>query len=445
MSIIGLQRRLVEVGRIRMGEKIEITKKDGSKGTRPARLDNWRLTSRDQLRLTAASKVFGGEVKEWEGQQGQYELYTTVDSLPILLMPGQAISQHYELWSGGGCKRRCDGEQESLSDGPCLCDPEARECKPHTRLNVLLPDVAGVGVWRLDTQGYYAAIELTGTVDLLELATTRGVLLPARLRIDQRVVLRDGETKRFPVPTLDIDVRPLEMRAITQGLHEGEVAALPAGYKPVVALQPAGTTVAQGIAGAAAQVKPAERKSARSAAPLGEVGDFGDDIPAIPIEEDIPLDTPPAEPAGFTPGTGASDVVPPAEAEDPDVASYDQQRLLMLTAREHEWKDADRYDLTEKICGEGIRSVKKVPKDKVDMLLTALQNPVGAAVIPDGPTNDQLIGELRSYGEALSIRGQVDDAVKFHGGDREWLLRQIERLKAKYEEGQKAKQTEGAA
>jgi hypothetical protein len=402
-----------------MGEKNE-------KG-QPTRIDTWKLTSRDQLRLTAASKVFGGEVKEWDGHQGQFELRTTVDSLPILLMPGQAISQHYELWSGGGCKRRCDGEQESLSDGPCLCDPEARECKPHTRLNVLLPDVAGVGVWRLDTQGYYAAIELTGTVDLLELATTRGVLLPARLRIDQRSILRDGKTKRFPVPTLDIDVRPLEMRAITQGLHEGEMAALPAGYKPVVALQPGGVSVAEGVAGAAAQAKPAERKSARASAPLGEVGDFeGDAIPAIPIDEDIQLETPPP-------------AEPPVEPEDPAIATSEQQRLIMLTAREHEWKDADRYELTEKICGEGIRSVKKVPRDKVDMLLAALQNPVGAPVIPDGPTNDQLIGELRAYGEALSIRSQVDEAVKAHPDNREWLLRQIERLKAKYEEAQKAK------
>lgn len=431
MTIIGLQRRLVEVGRIRMGEKNE-------RGL-PTRLETWKLTSRDELRLRAAAKVFGGEVTEWKDHPGQYALVTEIDSLPILLMPGQAISQHYELWSGGGCKRRCDGETEQMTDGACLCDPEQRECKPHTRLNVLLPDVAGIGCWRLDTQGYYAATELTGTVDLLEIATMRGVLLPARLRIDQRAVLRDGQTKRFPVPTLDIDVRPLEMHAITQAAHEGEVADLPSGYKPVAALergeQVLGTTLEQGLAGAEAQAEPAQRTSARAAAPIGQVGEFesGQTIP-IPDENEPPA---------------------PAPEEDTSVASGDQQKLLMATAREHGWKDSDRYKLTEHVCGEGITSVKKVPRDKVDTLLEGLKlGPEKALALFETPAAegddipfdevrdsgfppydlDELKGQLRDYGNSLNIIQQVNAAISKHEDDRPWLERQLARLKERYEQ-----------
>jgi hypothetical protein len=299
-----------------------------------------------------------------------------------------------------------------LTDGACLCDPEQRECKPHTRLNVLLPDVAGVGAWRLDTQGYYAATELTGTVDLLEIATMRGVLLPARLRIDQRSVLRDGQTKRFPVPTLDIDVRPLEMHAITQGAAEGEVANLPAGYKPIAALTSGGVSVAEGIASAAAQVKPPEKQSARAAAPIGEVGEFEGDIPIpIPIDDE---ESAPAE-------------------EETALASRDQQTLIMARATEFNWTKAARYDLTENICGDGIRSVKKVPKDKVDELLAALERGQQSEI-----TNDQLIGRLRAYGDALSVRQQVDAAISKHTEDREWLERQVARLKERYEQAQAA-------
>lgn len=425
MTIIGLQRRLVEVGRIRMGEKNE-------RGL-PTRLETWKLTSRDQLRLTAAAKVFGGEVQEWKDHPGQYELHTETDSLPILLMPGQALSQHYELWSGGGCKRRCDGEQEQLSDGPCLCDPDARECKPHTRLNVLLPDVAGVGAWRLDTQGYYAATELTGTVDLLEIATMRGVLLPARLRIDQRAVLRDGQTKRFPVPTLDIDVRPLEMHAITQGAHEGEVADLPSGYRPVAALPPAGVDIAAGLEGAEAQAQPGEKRSARAAAPMGAVGEFesGEAI-TIPDENET-----------F------------GEEADTAVATHDQQGLIMAKAREFGWKDSDRYFLTERLCGEGITSVKKIPKAKVDEMLKALELgpvileqvraadaskqdddiPLEGEVEPEGEVSiEELTGQLRDYGNSLNIIQQVDAAISKHADDREWLERQLARLKERYEQ-----------
>ncbi len=405
MTIIGLQRRLVEVGRIRMGEKNE-------KGN-PTRLESWKLTSRDQVRLQAAARVFGGEVREWKDHPGQYELHTEVDALPILLMPGQAISQHYELWSGGGCKRRCDGETEQISDGVCMCDPEARECKPHTRLNVLLPDVAGVGAWRLDTTGYYAATELTGTVDLLEMATMRGVLLPARLRIDQRAVLRDGQTRRFPVPTLDIDIRPLEMHAITQGAAEGEVPQIPAGYTPLPAL-PAGVSVKEGLEGAAAGAAP-NAVTARSAAPMGSQETLDEtDIP-LPVDGDD------------------------GEEQGPPVASADQQKLIMARAREFKWSDAARYDLTENICGEGIRSVKKVPKDKVDALLHALENPdAGIGGSGDEKTTDQLIGQLRAYGDALSIRQQVDAAISQHTDDREWLERQTVRLKERYEQAQGA-------
>ncbi len=414
MTIIGLQRRLVEVGRIRMGEKNE-------KGI-PTRLDTWKLTSRDQLRLTAAAKAYGGEVREWEGHQGQYELHTEVDSLPILLMPGQALSQHYELWSGGGCKRRCDGETEQLTDGACLCNPENRECKPHTRLNVLLPDVAGIGAWRLDTQGYYAATELSGTVDLLEVATMRGVLLPARLRIDQRVVLRDGQTKRFPVPTLDIDVRPLEMHAITQAAAEGEVANLPSGYRPVAALPAGGVSVAEGIAGAAAQVKPPEKQSARAAAPMGEVGDFGgSDIP-IPIDDEHKLE--------------------PPEEEAVVLLSREQQTMLMALATELKIGQSDRYAITERITGDN--SIRKVPKDKVD----ELRNAFVAFADSSTQTDEQLVAQLQGYGDVLGIRQQVDAAMSQHVGERDWLERQVARLKERFEQSRDEavrKHEEGAA
>lgn len=286
--IIDLQRRLVEVGRIRMGEK-------NAKGL-PTRLATWKLTSRDRVRLDAAAAQFGGEVIPWEGHDGQFALQTERDALPILLMPGQTLTSWYELWSGGGCQRRCDGTSEQVSDGPCLCDPEARECKPHTRLNVLLQDVPGIGCWRLETKGYYAAVELAGTVDLLELATARGALLPARLRIDQRVQVKDGQTKKFPVPTLDIDVRPLEMVAITRQAAAGEIPPttrleLPAGVTPVAAPQ-TGVSVGEGLAAAEKGAEPAVR-TARSAAPIGPQEEFEAQEP-IPVPDgDAPVTEPP--------------------------------------------------------------------------------------------------------------------------------------------------------
>ena len=206
MAIIDLQRRIAEVGRIRIGQQIPT--KGGS--MRPAKLDTFRLTSPDLQRIRHAARLYGGEVHPWKAPAGsQWEVITTTDQLPVLVPPADmAFSQYYELWSRGGCQRRCDGQQESISDGPCLCDPEAgRQCEITTRLNVLLRDIPGLGVWRLDTSGYYAAVELGGAVDILERAATHGRIIPATLRLEQRVVTRvDQGTRRFAVPVLDLAI-----------------------------------------------------------------------------------------------------------------------------------------------------------------------------------------------------------------------------------------------
>ncbi len=208
--IIDLQRRISEVGRIRIGQQVA----SGNGKSRPAKLDTFRLTSPDRNRIHQAAMLYGGHAAEWQAPAGnQWEVVTETDALPVIVPPSDmAFSQHYELWSGGGCQRRCDGMNESISEGPCLCDPDRRECGIHTRLSVMLRDLPGLGVWRIDTSGYYAAVELQGAVEIVQMAAGRGQMLPARLRLDQRMVKRPGEaTKRFAVPVLDIEVSPAQL------------------------------------------------------------------------------------------------------------------------------------------------------------------------------------------------------------------------------------------
>lgn len=94
-----------------------------------------------------------------------------------------------------------------ISRGACLCDPDPEErlCSMHTRLRVMLEDVPGLGVWRVDTGSYYAAVELPGIAAILSQA--QGII-PGRLILDQRTVTRqvDGQPKtmNFVVPVLDI-------------------------------------------------------------------------------------------------------------------------------------------------------------------------------------------------------------------------------------------------
>lgn len=204
MTLLDVQRRFHEIGRIRAGAKT-------AKGA-PTKLDTWRLTSPSRDALLAAAERYGGTVRPWEGQ---YELVTKADRLDVMLPPRaagtRAYSLAYELWSGGGCLRRCDGssatvagDKGALVETACLCDPDDRECSPTLRVPFFLPDLPGLGTWRLDSGGYNAAAELPGMLDLLTAMVDAGKAVRATLRLEQRVAKRGGQTRRFAVPVLDL-------------------------------------------------------------------------------------------------------------------------------------------------------------------------------------------------------------------------------------------------
>ncbi|MEP7114432.1 MAG: hypothetical protein ABI862_14295 [Ilumatobacteraceae bacterium] len=263
MPILDLQRRMYQIGRIRIGAQIA---NSNGKGKHPAKLQSFRLTSQDEVAIRAAGGLFGGTPQKWADAPigDQWELFTETDSIPIVVPPAiTAFSQWYETWSGGGCTRRCDGQTEILTQTPCICATEdERTCTPHSRLNVILRDLPGLGVWRLDTSGWNAATELAGTVEVCVAAATRGQLLPAVLRLEQRVIKRPGEpVKKFAVPVLDIQLTPSAL-----GLVVGQ-AALPAPEP--AALEPNGNwraidapdTLELGVGQIGAAIKDAENPS----------------------------------------------------------------------------------------------------------------------------------------------------------------------------------------
>ncbi len=210
MPILDMPRRLHEGGRIRIGAQVPA--KEPGKRARPAKLEAFRFTSRSQDAIARIAELHGGEVADWpEAPSGpQWQVFTEAAQIQVAVPPeAMGFSQWLELWSGGGCQRRCDGVTMQITGDPCLCDPEARECKPHTRLSVLLADLPASGLWRLDTQGFYAAGELGGALELARLISSSSgrSILPASLRLEQREVKRPGETvKRFAVPVLDFEM-----------------------------------------------------------------------------------------------------------------------------------------------------------------------------------------------------------------------------------------------
>ena len=240
--------RLPDMGRIRIGVKVPT--KNGK--SRPEKLDKFRLTSQDEQALQQVAAVYGGQVNPWnepKAAPGQYEVITEARELRIALPPdplGQ--TPIYELWSGGGCQRRCDGETcEMLTQGqdgvemqqvPCLCLAKgALECGLHTRLSILLPEVRLGGTWRLDTKGSNAAHELPAMVDTIRSLQDKGIIR-GTLRVQWRKQAVAGKTREFAVPVLGVDVTPDQLVAGQASL--GQLSPAGPASAPAVASGTAG-------------------------------------------------------------------------------------------------------------------------------------------------------------------------------------------------------------
>lgn len=213
-----LQRRLTEVGRIRIGELVPTA----SGKTRPSKLAVFRVTSADRGLLDQIAHLYGGTVEAWTPQGGgasQFEVKTDASAIPVIVPP-QSVTQFLEHWSGGGCQRRCDGESNLLTGDACICAAnDEMICKPTTRLSVMLRDVESIGVFRLESHGWNAAAELPGMADLLERA---GGYVKARLYLKPVRQVSGGKTKDFYVPALAIDgVTPAQLLA-----HDGDLGVV---------------------------------------------------------------------------------------------------------------------------------------------------------------------------------------------------------------------------
>ena len=222
--------RMPEHGRIRMGVK------DANRGF-PKAIDKLRFTSPDKEAVEQIANLYGGEVNKWNDKKAsppnQWEVITTSESIKVFL-PKDSLSIWYEMWSGRGCIRRCDGETCTLTTAgdsdmvDCMCAAENKmECAPKTRLNVILPEIKFGGVWLLTTNSWNAAKELPAMEQMLHQLQAVGIV-EGRLRLEKRQT--DGGAKKFVVPTIDVDASPLDIlegQAQPKALHPGKFEDMP--------------------------------------------------------------------------------------------------------------------------------------------------------------------------------------------------------------------------
>jgi hypothetical protein len=229
-----ISRRLPQAGRIRLG-------KPPAKGSKnPTALSKFRFSSPSRELLVKVAELYGGEVKAWTEPKtnDRFEVYSDASEIRVVLAP-DPFHAAYELWKGAVNVRRCDGLTCVVTvpgqDGPeqierdCLCAERGMlECAPTLRLNVILPEVRGLGVWRLDTKSKNALHEMPAVVEGLQTLDGGRSMVEAVLRIEQRhdvIETRKGKQRRnFVVPVLDFAASLDEMIA---GQHRVSIGSGP--------------------------------------------------------------------------------------------------------------------------------------------------------------------------------------------------------------------------
>lgn len=231
MPIIDVQRRLTQIGVIRLGRQVPTgrTNKAGKPGMRPEKLDRFRVTSASETLIRAVAEAYGGTVQQWAGPSGpEFEVITDVREFPVLV-PQQIIDPNYELWGPGFRSRLCDGATERIRNSSCLCRQGAnghvheffqgscgcgatRECKPTIRVSVMLADIPSIGTYKVESHGINAVA--SGLSSVAETIAVTPVPLPGRLTmefVDKKALTGAGtnaekvESRKFWVPKLIID------------------------------------------------------------------------------------------------------------------------------------------------------------------------------------------------------------------------------------------------
>ncbi len=261
MPIASLQRRLTQVGVIRLGEKR--TAKSGKQY--PAALESFRITSPSKALVEAVAALYGGTLRPWTGSNGpEFEVVTKATEMKVFVPP-QTIDPNFELWGNGYKSRQCDGITEKLRGAECLCEQAARrryearnrewpgdgrfertkdDCKPTTRMAVMLADIPSMGTLKLESHGWNAAAELPGLASAIARASSP---VPALLRLEARSDKKltfgaDGEqveTRNYVVPVLDFFGLFTPGQAFGGALDAAVQNAIGGGERQAIAAAPA--------------------------------------------------------------------------------------------------------------------------------------------------------------------------------------------------------------
>ena len=183
-------------------------------GRRPKAIDTWRLTTSSRPFAQHFADRYGGEVKPMTNRSSphDWEVISEATELAMALVP-DGYSIGYELWSGGGCQRRCDGQTVEVLQttgpddveyvpSPCICDRKGElECSLKSRLTIVLPDLPFMGGIVYESSSKNFAEESQGMLRLISQMQAQGINRGV-LRLEKR---KSTGNRRYTIASVGID------------------------------------------------------------------------------------------------------------------------------------------------------------------------------------------------------------------------------------------------
>jgi len=191
MPIKGLseRKRVPRLGKIHLGIK-ETSARTGNPYPKPV---DYFVVKADETTSVAAAEAF----KKVYGEQPR--------ELDIMFHSNEAeeiFPQWFMLYgAGSGLVRMCDGEnakvwgESGMQECDCLCDPDERECREVASLRFMLPKVAGIGIWQIDTGSVHSILNINGGVSFVQMIAGRLAGLLLKLRVVPKEVAPGGKKK----------------------------------------------------------------------------------------------------------------------------------------------------------------------------------------------------------------------------------------------------------
>lgn len=196
---------LPEHGRIRTGVKA---------GRAMKALDTFRFTSVDKEAIEQLAAKYGGEVRPWSDPKAsppsQWEVISEANAIEVAVQPDSVFAA-YELWTGGGLQRQCDGEvctqwqrgRDDLhrTETECECFKQGMlECRPKTRMNLIFPDIKFAGTWRYESSGQHALHTLPTMLNLVDqLQQLGGGLMKVTMHLVPKEKMKGGQKRKYTV------------------------------------------------------------------------------------------------------------------------------------------------------------------------------------------------------------------------------------------------------